>query len=117
MQTLYLRSTLGFLPWNKKARLGSYPIPGTEESVNNSSGLFIGPLGFLSLAGPSSRIAVDMAKPYHLNFNATTGNSENPQSPLFSNTTRNWLDGSYRTISLEPHEFEQGAIGELRLEP
>ncbi len=118
MQTLYLRNFLGFLPWNKTARLGKYPLGGTDESVNNATGLFIGAdYGFFVLAGPSSRLCVDMADPRHLHFNATTGNSENPESPLYDNTTQEWLAGEYVTVSLEPEEYNEDRIGKLVLKP
>ncbi len=118
MQTFYLRNFLGYLPWNKQARIGSYPLAGTEETVNNSTSLFIGAdYGFFVLAGPSSRMCVDMADPRHLHFNATTGNSENPQSPLYDNTTQEWLSGKYVTLSMEPHEYKKNKIGKLVLKP
>lgn len=116
MHKLAIRHPLGFLPWNRKARVGTYPREGTEECVNNASGLLL--MGeYLGLAGPSSRISVDLAKPDLIYFNSTTGNSENPRSPLFKNTTDDWLAGRYQELSLNPAEFRKGAIGELRLSP
>lgn len=117
LQKLYIRTPLGFLPWNKKPRLGPFPRPGTEETVNNSAELFFGPLGYLSMGAGTSRLTVDMAEPRHLYFHATTGNSENPDSPLFANTTRDWLNGEYRIISMDESEFRPGAIGELVILP
>jgi penicillin amidase len=119
LQTMYLRNPLGFLPWNKKARVGRYPIAGTEESVNHCTSIFlgVGPLRYVAVAGPSSRITVDMARPRRLYFNATTGNSENPDSPLYMNTTQDWFEGRYRLVSLEPGEFSKDATGTLTLRP
>ncbi len=117
LHRLRLGTVFSLIPWNKDARIGTYPLPGTEESVNNSTSLFIGPIGYLSIAGPSSRIVVDMAKPGHLLFNATTGNSENPDSAMFDITSEDWARGRYRTLSMAPEEYEQGAMAELILEP
>ncbi|MFO8055820.1 MAG: penicillin acylase family protein [bacterium] len=118
MQTLYLRNFLGYLPWNKEARLGTYPLAGTGETVNNTTGFFIGAdYGFMVLAGPSSRLCVDMADPRHLHFNATTGNSENPDSPLYDNTTQEWLSGEYVTVSLDREEYNRDRIARLVLRP
>lgn len=77
----------------------------------------MGPLGFIGLAGPSSRISVDMAEPYRIHFNATTGNSENPESPMFKTTTADWLNGRYRVLSMLPEEFLKDPMGELTLNP
>jgi len=117
LQRLTIRTTLGFLPWNRRYRAGTYPLAGTEESPKAAGGLFFGPLGFMNLAGPSSRIVVDMAEPRVIHFNSSTGNSENPDSPMFDSITRDWLDGEYRRLSMDEDEFREGAIGELVLEP
>lgn len=117
LQKLSLRTILGEWPWNKKARIETFPLPGTDETVNNADGVFVGPLGFIGLAGPSSRISVDMADPYRIHFNATTGNSENPESPMFKTTTADWLNGRYRVLSLLPEEFLKDPMGELTLNP
>ena len=114
---LRLFTVFGLMPWNRDARLGKWELGGTEESVNHSTSMFMGPIGFFSLAGPSSRIIVDMAEPDRLQFNATTGNSENPDSVLYMTTTNDWLTGRYETLSLVDTEYEQGALGILELNP
>jgi len=117
LQKMVIRHPLGMLPWNKRARVGTFEIPGTEESVSNASSMFLGPVGYMVFAGPSSRIIVDMAEPRTLYFNATAGNSENPDSPMFDLPTRDWLAGDYRAVSMDEDVFKKGAIGELTLAP
>ncbi len=119
LHTLYLKTPYGFLPWNKKAAIGKFRHRGTEECVANASSVFVGAMGigYLGVAGPSSRIIVDMADPRHLRFNATTGNSEDPNSPMFDNVTHDWFYGSYRVVSLDREEYERNAIGTLTLSP
>ena len=118
LQTLYLYLPGGFIPQvGKSMRIGKSQYPGTEETINNSTNIFIKRYGFVNMAGPSSRLVVDLNDPRHLLYNCSTGPSENPKSGRFSETTEAWRTGKYFTMSMDEAEYSQGKMGELKLLP
>jgi penicillin amidase len=118
LQTLYLYLPGGFIPQaGKSMRIGKYQYPGTEETINNSTNIFIKRYGFVNMAGPSSRLVVDLNDPRHLLYNCSTGPSENPKSGRFSETTEAWRTGKYFTMSMDEAEYAQDKMGELKLMP
>ena len=118
LQTLYLYLPLGAIPRiGKPMRIGKFPYPGTEETVNNSTPVFVKRYGFIHMGGPTSRIVVDLALPRQFYYNCSTGPSENPKGGRFSETTDAWRSGRYLVMSLDEADYRQGMMGELLLTP
>jgi len=114
----YFYTPMGFIPvTGKRHRIGKYPREGIFETVNSNGGFFLGPLGYVFLSGPTTRMIVDFADPGHFHFNATTGNSENLASGRMANLTPFWVNGQYLTLSMIPVEYEKDQMGRLELSP
>ena len=112
----YFYTPAGFLPiTGKRHRIGKFPREGASGTVNNNEGFFLGPLGYLFIGGPTTRMIVDFSDPGHFHFNQTTGNSENIKSPRCANLTKSWVKGEYLSLSMNPEEYEKDALGILWL--
>ena len=94
------------------------PAPGGIYTVNSFE---FSPLDderpFASTHGPSLRAIYDLSDLDRSLFIHSTGQSGNVLSPLYDNFMQRWLDGEYVTISTRRAEFENGALGRLRLVP
>jgi len=113
----YFYTPAGFLPGQKKHRVGKFPREGMSGTVNANEGVFLGPFGQIFVVGPTTRMVVDFADPGHFQFTATTGNSENIQSGRCGNLTQFWVNGQYLVLSMDPQEYEKDAMGTLELDP
>jgi acyl-homoserine lactone acylase PvdQ len=118
LNKISLTSTMIKIPGVMKKRLiGTFFMPGTNETVRASDSLFFKPLGFYNFVGPSTHFIVDFSKPRLILWNATSGNSENHSGDRYKNTTRAWLDRDYYTLSMDEDMFRQGSMGEVVLLP
>ncbi len=115
---LSLTPTMVRIPgvWDRRL-IGTFGMPGTNETVNASDSVFLKPVGFYNFVGPSTRFIVDFSEPRQFLWNASTGNSENNEGGRYSNTTRAWLDGGYFTLYMDEDKFRQQSMGEVVLLP
>ena len=101
----------------KRASRGPYPLAGTSETVNAANHVSLGPLGFMGIVGPSSRIIIDFTEPKRILYNATGGMADNPDGGRYENIMDAWLNEEYFVMSMYPEEYREGKMGELILKP
>ena len=116
---LTLSTTMGLLDIPRVTHsIGTFELPGAPETVRASEGQFDRKTGYHDMfSGPSTHFLVDFSQPGQITWNATTGNSENPDAGRLGNTTQAWLQAEYFSLYLDEAQFRQNAMGELILEP
>ena len=72
---------------------------------------------FASVHGPGYRAIYDLSSLENSRFAVATGQSGNPLSALYDNTTENWRNGRYMRIAQSREAAAREAIGILRLRP
>ena len=72
---------------------------------------------FASVHGPGYRAVYDLADLANSRFATATGQSGNPLSPFYANTTRDWRDGIYIKIPQTREDAIKGTMGITRLTP
>ena len=116
---LTLSTTFGLITIPRvTANIGTFELPGAPETVRASEGQFDEKEGYHDMfSGPSTHFLVDFSQPGQIFWNATTGNSENPDGGRLGNTTPAWLKAEYFSLFLDEAKFRQDAMGELILQP
>ncbi len=103
--------------FTREASRGPWPLPGTGKTVRAAGQIFLGPLGFYGMVGPSTHVIVDFEDPGRALFNTTAGMSENERGGRYDNLMPAWINGEYRVMSMDEQDYRQGMMGELLLAP
>lgn len=90
---------------------GPYTVSRAQSRVGNSKA------PFASVHGPGYRAVYDLSDLANSRFATATGQSGNPLSPLYANTTRNWRDGKYIKIPQTRADAIKETMGITRLTP
>jgi penicillin amidase len=90
---------------------GPYTVSRAQSRVGNSKA------PFASVHGPGYRAVYDLSDLANSRFATATGQSGNPLSPFYANTTRNWRDGKYIKISQTRAGAIKDTLGITRLTP
>lgn len=90
---------------------GPYTVSRAQSRVSNSKA------PFASVHGPGYRAVYDLSNLANSRFATATGQSGNPLSPLYANTTRNWRDGKYIKIPQTRADAIKETMGITRLTP
>ncbi|CAN0487412.1 unnamed protein product, partial [Laminaria digitata] len=90
---------------------GPYTVNRAQSRVGNSKA------PFASVHGPGYRVVYDLADLANSRFATATGQSGNPLSPFYANTTQDWRDGKYIKIPQTRSDATQEMLGITRLTP
>ncbi len=85
-------------PINRVVNIGPFPIGGAGTTVNNGEYLLYDP--YENILGPSMRFVADMADPATAYTIIPTGQSGQPLHRHYKDQTQLWLDGRYKTTSM-----------------
>ncbi len=116
IHTLTMRHVLGVVePLGVALNIGPFAMGGSTMTINNSEHRFSQP--FDSVIGPSMRQIVDLCDPQHALAVMPTGQSGQRLSDHYKDQTSLWLQGEYRSRSLNKAEVQQSAPHKLLLVP
>ncbi|MFT5485794.1 MAG: penicillin amidase [Paracoccaceae bacterium] len=90
---------------------GPYTVSRAQSRIGDSKA------PFASVHGPGYRAVYDLSDLANSRFATATGQSGNPLSPLYANTTRNWRDGKYIKIPQTRADAIKETMGITRLTP
>lgn len=90
---------------------GPYTVNRAQSRVGNAKA------PFASVHGPGYRAVYDLSDLANSRFATATGQSGNPLSSLYANTTRNWRDGKYIKIPQTRADAIKETMGITRLTP
>lgn len=90
---------------------GPYTVNRAQSRVGNAKA------PFSSVHGPGYRAVYDLSDLANSRFATATGQSGNPLSPFYANTTRNWRDGKYIKIPQTRVDAIKETMGITRLTP
>jgi penicillin G amidase len=85
-------------PMEKIVNIGPYPVGGAGTTVNSGEFFLFDP--YKNILGPSMRIIVDLANPAVAHTVIPTGQSGQPLHRHYKDQTQLWLDGRYKTTSM-----------------
>ncbi len=85
-------------PINRVVNIGPFPVGGAGTTVNNGEYFLYDP--YENILGPSMRFIVDMADPAKAYTVIPTGQSGQPLHRHYKDQTQLWLDGRYKTTSM-----------------
>ncbi len=86
--------------------IGPYPVGGNTTTISNSEFHYSDTL-FATVLGASMRRIVDLSDLGHPATTVTIGQSGQPFSPYFKDQVDNWLNGKYKTFSMNQGEIEK----------
>ncbi len=90
---------------------------GGDDTLNRGAMAHIGKNPFKNVHGAGYRGVYDFSDLDRSQFIISTGVSGHPLSEHYANLAPMWRIGEYMPMSLNPQDFEPGAIGTLRLKP
>jgi len=100
IHTITFRHAFGqHSPIDKVVNIGPFPIGGAGTTVNNGEYFLYKP--YENISGPSMRFIVDMANPSIAHTIIPTGQSGQPLHRHYKDQTQLWLDGRYKTTSMQ----------------
>jgi penicillin G amidase len=100
MHTITFEHMFGQQPYiNRALNIGPYPVGGAGTTINNGEYRLFDP--FENVLGPSMRFIVDMANPSLAYTVIPTGQSGQPLHRHYRDQTQLWLDGRYKTSSMD----------------
>jgi penicillin amidase len=94
------------------------PVGGDSSTINVAHpGVTRDGLSFGVVHGPSYRAVYDLADLDRSQWIAATGQSGHPLSPHYGDLTEAWREGRYLPMTMQPAEYQAGAMGVLELVP
>jgi penicillin G amidase len=117
-QAVFSHPLFGRIPllrWLSDIRIESDGGPFTVNRAQSRIGDTESP--FASIHGPGYRAVYDLSDLANSRFATATGQSGNPLSSLYANTTRDWRDGKFIKIPQTRADALKGSMGITRLTP
>ncbi len=98
---------------DKIFNIGPFKIGGASTTINNGEFNFNNP--YKNIVGPSTRVIVDLAKPFEYYSVITTGQSGQPLNKHYDDQTTLWLNGVYRKVTMDENEIKYSGLKKLIL--
>ncbi len=102
-------------PLDKVFNVGPFPIGGSEQTV--CKGAFNLTKPFRLFAAPSARQIVDLSHPKTAYNVLTLGQSGQPMNKHYDDQVLLWLNGGYRTVTIDWNEIKKQKWDHLVLKP
>lgn len=97
--------------------VGPFPVPGTQEVINNLAFTYDATGYFPVTSGPSTRRVIDFSDIENSMSILPTGQSGNPFSPHYDDQAEMYARGEFRKMMLNAEEIEQAALNTLIFTP
>jgi penicillin G amidase len=100
---------------NKIFNIGPFKYGGSSTTLNNAEYDFSKP--YYTVVGSSTRIIVDMARPFEYFSIITTGQSGQPLHKHYDDQAALWLNGAYRKVTMVESEIKNSGWRKMVLSP
>lgn len=97
--------------------VGPFPVPGTQEVINNLAFNYDSTGYFPVTSGPSTRRVIDFSDIENSMSILPTGQSGNPFSPHYEDQAQMYARGEFRKMMLNTREIEAAALHTLLFTP
>lgn len=115
--TMEFKHPVGFLPGMARfVNIGPFEASGGAQIINNmlyATGVY----NFDTIAGPSTRRAIDFADPTVSYAILPTGNSGHVTHPNYDDQAELFIQGAYRQVNFTPAQIAENTLSRMRFTP